>query len=155
MRQVTWSWYWEETEPPWDRPGVPWGVRFAVRWLIVALGFLVAEWFVNWAWDGSPFFIDGWLDLLIATGIFVFVRAFLRPILFFFSLPCLLVTLGLFIFVINALILLLTEWVCDIFSVGFAIDGFWPAFVGALVISLVSFVISRLFRRNPLREQVV
>jgi len=43
-----------------------------------------------------------------------------------------------------------TEEVCDWFDIKFTVDGFWPAFVGALVISAVSFVISRFLRRNPL-----
>jgi putative membrane protein len=153
MRRITVVTYWDETEPPWDWGNVPWIIRILVRWAIVALGFIVAEWFVNWIWSGDPFYIGDWLDLLIASGIFVVVRAILRPILFIFSLPCLLITLGLFIVVINALILIFAEWVCDIFGVGFAIDGFWAALVGALVISAVSFVISRIFRRNPFTTQ--
>jgi len=153
MRRYTVYTYWDETEPPWDWGDFPWIVRIGVRWIMVILGFLAAEWFVNLVWDGAPFQIDGIGALLASTAVFVIVRAFLRPILFFFSLPCLLVTLGLFIFVVNALILLFAEWVCDLFAIDFTVDGFWPAFVGALVISLVSFVLSRLLRRNPLRTQ--
>ncbi len=149
MRRVTVVTYWDETEPPWDRVDVPWIVRILVRWGIVILGFLAADWFVNLIWSGSPFYIGDFWDLLLASGFFVVIRAFLRPILFIFSLPCLLITLGLFIFIINALILIFVEWVCDLFGIGFSIDGFWAAFVGALVISFVSFVISRIFRRNP------
>jgi len=150
MRQYSFVTYWDETEPPWDWGKVPWLVRVGVRWIMVILGFLAAEWFVNLLWDGAPFQIDGIGALLAATATFVVVRLFLRPILFVFSLPCLLLTLGLFIFVINALILIFAEWVCGIFSIDFGIDGFWPAFVGALVISFVSFLLSRLLRRNPL-----
>jgi putative membrane protein len=155
MRRYTVVTYWDQTEPPWDWGKYPWIIRIGVRWIITILGFLAAEWFVNLIWDGDPINIDGIGALLLASAIFVAVRAFLRPILFIFSLPCLLITLGLFIFVINALILIFTEWVCDIFGIGFEIDGFWPAFVGALVISLISFLISRLFRRNPLRVYTV
>jgi putative membrane protein len=151
VRRYTVYEYWDETEPPWDWGNVPWIVRVGVRWIMVILGFLAAEWSVNLLWDGSPFQIDGLGALLASTAIFLVVRLFLRPILFLFSLPCLLLTLGLFIFVINALILLFAEWVCDIFDINFAIDGFWPAFFGALVISLVGFLLSRLLRRNPMR----
>jgi putative membrane protein len=150
MRRYTVYTYWEETEPPWDWGDVPWLIRVGVRWIMVILGFLAAEWFVNLVWSGAPFQIDGFGALLASTFIFLVVRLFLRPILFIFSLPCLLLTLGLFIFVINALILLFAEWVCDLFGIEFTIDGFWPAFVGALVISFVSFVLSRFLRRNPL-----
>jgi putative membrane protein len=150
MRQYTFYTYWDDTEPPWDWGNVPWLIRVGVRWVMVILGFLTAESFVNFIWDGSPWQIDGIAALLASTFIFLVVRLFLRPILFIFGLPCILITLGLFIFVINALILIFAEWVCDIFGINFSIDGFWPAFVGALVISLVSFILSRFLRRNPL-----
>ena len=52
-----------------------------------------------------------------------------------------------------SLILLFTEEVCDLFSIGFDIHGFWAAFIGALVISAVSFAFSRLLRRRPFRQQ--
>jgi uncharacterized membrane protein YvlD (DUF360 family) len=53
------------------------------------------------------------------------------------SLPILIVTLGLFIFVINALMLRLTGWVSGLLGLGFYVEGFWPAFVGGLIVSIV------------------
>jgi putative membrane protein len=149
MRRFTVISYWNETEPEWDRGDVPWIVRILVRWGIVMLGFLAAEWFVNEVYDHDRFFIDGWEALFAAAAIFVAVRAVLRPILIFLTCPLQLITLGLFIFVVNALILLFTEEVCDWFGVNFTVDGFWPAFIGALVISLTGFILSRFLRRNP------
>jgi len=142
--------YVEETEPPWDRGDVPWIVRIAVRWGITVVAFAIAEWFVNGVFDRDRFFLIGTEATLLAPAFFVAVRAILRPILIFLTCPLQIITLGLFIFVVNALILVFTEEVCDWFGIDFAIDGFWPAFVGALVISAVSFAISRLLRRNPL-----
>jgi putative membrane protein len=141
--------YVEETEPPWDQGNVPWIVRIAVRWVITVLAFIIAEWVVNALYDPNRFFLIGTEATLLAPAFFVAVRAILRPILVFLTCPLQIITLGLFIFVVNALILLFTEEVCDWFDIKFAIDGFWPAFVGALVISGVSFAISRLLRRNP------
>jgi putative membrane protein len=149
MRQYTFVTYWGETEPPWDWGDFPWIIRVGVRWIMVILGFLAAEWFVNLLWSAR--FRSTASARCYFTAIFLVVRLFLRPLLFIFSL--LLLTLGLFIFVINALILIFAEWVCGIFSINFSIDGFWPAFVGALVISFVSFVLSRLLRRNPLAHR--
>ena len=149
MRRHTVVSYWDRSEPPWDWGDVPWIVRIGVRWAIVILGFLAAEAFVNWVYDRDRFFVDGWEALLAASAIFVVCRAVLRPLLFFFSLPCVLVTLGLFMFVINALVLLFVEEVSGWFGVDFHVNGFWPAFIGALAISAVSFAISRFFRRNP------
>ena len=141
--------YVEETEPPWDQPNVPWIVRIAVRYVITVLAFIIAEWAVNALYDPNRFFLTGTEATILAPAFFVAVRAVLRPILVFLTCPLQIITLGLFIFVVNALILLFTEEVCDWFGIDFAIDGFWPAFVGALVISGVSFAISRLLRRNP------
>jgi putative membrane protein len=135
--------YWRETEPPWDAD-VPWLIRMAVRWGITMVGFLAAEWIVT----GVE--IDGWEALLPAAAIFVVLRALLRPLLIFLTCPLQLLTLGLFIFVVNAVVLAVTAWVCDWFGVGFEVDGFIAAFLGALVVSAVSFVLSRALRRNPL-----
>jgi len=147
--RFTFEAYWENTEPEWERGNVPWIVRILVRWGIIAVGFLAAEGVVNWLW-GPPdrFVIDGWGSLVAASGIFLVVRSVLRPILMFLTCPLQMITLGLFVFVINALILLLTEEVCGWFGVDFAIDGFLPAFVGALVISAVSFALDGIVRRN-------
>lgn len=142
--------YWEYTEPPWDEPRVPWIVRILVRWAIVAAAFLAAEWFVNnVVYNRNRWFIDDWQALLMCTAIFVFVRALVRPVLMLLTCPLQLLTLGLFALVINALIVLLTEEVCGWLGIGFEVDGFWPAFIGALVISAVSFALSRIVRRQP------
>ncbi len=140
-------WY---TEPPWDRADVPWVARVAVRWLITVAGFVAAELFVNDVWySRDRWLTDGMEPVLLAALIYVAMRAVARPVLIFLTCPLQLLTLGLFLLVINALIVLLTEEVCDWFGIAFAVQGFWPAFIGALVISLVSFTISRVLRRNP------
>jgi putative membrane protein len=141
---------WEYAEPPWDYGEFPWIVRVLARWGITILGFLAAEWFVNDVfYDHDRFVADGTEALLLAAAIFVVVRAIVRPVLFVLTLPIQIITLGLFMLVVNAIIVLLVEVFCDWFGISFAIDGFWPAFIGALVISFVSFVISRFLRRNP------
>jgi putative membrane protein len=67
----------------------------------------------------------------------------IRPIIVLLSLPLEIITLGLFTFVINAFMLLLTSWIAQGMGVGFRVDGFLPALVGALIITIVSFVLSR------------
>ena len=135
--------YWSETEPPWDRRDVPWIVRLAVRWGITMVGFLIAEAIVR----GIE--IDGVEALLPAAAIFVVARALLRPLLLFLTCPLQIITLGLFIFVVNALILAFTAWLSGRWDIEFDVDGFAAAFLGALVISAVSFLLSRLLRRSP------
>ncbi|MEE8369845.1 MAG: phage holin family protein, partial [Dehalococcoidia bacterium] len=91
--------------------------------------------------------IDGWRALLPAAAIFVVARALLRPLLLLLTCPLQLLTFGLFIFVINAAILALTAWLSDRWGIGFDVDGFVDAFLGALVISAASFLLSRLLAR--------
>jgi putative membrane protein len=78
--------------------------------------------------------IDGIMAGLAAPIVLALLNALVRPLLYLFSLPFIIVTLGLFMVVINALLLELTAWLVE----GFAVDGFWPAVWGALVISVVS-----------------
>jgi len=149
VSRFTFETYWENTEPEWERGNVPWIVRILVRWGIIAAGFLAAEGVVNWLWEPPDrFVIDSWKSLVAASGFFMVVRAIVRPVLMFLTCPLQMITLGLFVFVVNALILLLTEEVCGWFDVNFGIDGFFPAFVGALVISAVSFALDGIVRRN-------
>ncbi len=111
--------------------------RFLLRLLFNALAVLLA----------SNLFRDALrVDSLEAALLFAFVlgllNAFLRPILLLLSLPLTLVTLGLFTLVVNAVIF----WVASLFPVGVAVSGFGGAFLGALVVSVVSFLASRAVR---------
>jgi len=133
--------FWSQTEPPWDRRNVPWIVRLTVSWGLAMVGFLAAEALI------SGIYIDGWQALLAAAAIFVVARDLLRPLLLLLTCPLQILTFGLFIFVINAGILVLTAWLSDRWGVGFDVDGFVDAFLGALVISAVAFLLSRLLVR--------
>ncbi len=109
---------------------------FLQRWLINTLAVLVATYLVKGIQYGS------WLDLFVATLILGILNAFLRPLLLLLSLPILVVTLGLFTLVINAGLLLLVSFLMG--AANFHVDGFWSAFWGALVISIVSLVLNSL-----------
>ena len=91
--------------------------------------------------DGIDYRGNGWLLFAVAL-VFGVLNASIRPILKLLSLPALILTLGLFIFVVNALMLWLTGWVSGLVGLGFRVEGFWSAFVGGLVVSLVSFLLS-------------
>lgn len=80
-------------------------------------------------------------SLLLAALVFGLVNAVVRPVLLVLSLPLTLVTLGLFLLVVNAAMLGLTSWLLP----GFAVDGFWPALFGAIVVSVTSWAATRLF----------
>jgi putative membrane protein len=75
---------------------------------------------------------------LVAGLVFGLVNAFVRPVLVILTFPITLVTLGLFIFVLNALCF----WLTSLLVPGFDVTGFWPAFFGALVVSVVSWLLS-------------
>ena len=74
--------------------------------------------------------------------VFGVLNVAIKPVLFLLSLPFLIITLGLFTFVLNAVMLLLTSAASDALGLGFSVDGFWAAFFGGLVVSVVSFVLS-------------
>ena len=150
MPRITFIRVWEETEPAWDRGHVPWIVRVTTRWGITMVGFLVAQAAVNELYNEDKWIIEDVWALMLAAAVFVLIRVIVRPFLLFLTCPLQMLTLGLFIFVINAFIVLITEWWSEIFDIGFQVNGFIPAFIGALVISAVSFIIDRFLRFNPI-----
>lgn len=120
-------------------------MRLLVRILVSALGLAAAAALV----EGITVGPDGdtqqrVLVLLGVAVVFGLVNAVVRPLLKVLTLPLLILTLGLFTFVVNALMLLLTSWLSDQLDLPFQVDGFGAAFLGALIISVVSFAINLL-----------
>ena len=118
---------------------------FVIRWLITAVAVMVAEKIV----PGIEYNSAG--ALLGASLLLGIINAFVRPILLLLSLPWIILTMGLFIFVINALLLMLVSKIVPPFSV----DGFWSAFFGSIVISLVSWALSSFFRGSDGRIHAI
>ena len=115
-------------------------MKLIIRWAIGAFSLFVAAWAVTGIRvdDGG-----GWVVYAAMAVIMGLVNAFVRPLLKLLTCPLILLTLGLFTLVINALTLLLSAWVANtVFQVGFYVDGFWPAFWGALIVSVVSVVLN-------------
>jgi putative membrane protein len=83
-----------------------------------------------------------WMTLLVVAVIFGVVNAVVWPVVFWLTLPVTLATLGLFVLVINALMFLLTSRITGALGLGFRVDGFVPAFAGALVMSIVSLLLN-------------
>ena len=88
---------------------------------------------------------DNFWALLFVGLLLGIVNSFVAPIIKFLSIPFIIVTLGLFLLLINALMLLFTEWLAGLFDIDFYVDGFWNAVGGAIVISIVTFLVSVLF----------
>jgi putative membrane protein len=102
--------------------------RFITTWLITALSLLITAYFI------PGFHVRNIVAAIIAAAVIGLVNAIIRPVLSLLTLPITILTLGLFSFVVNAL----TLWFASAFSPGFEINGFIPALLGSLVLSLVS-----------------
>ncbi len=108
-----------------------------IRWVINALALYVAVSVIPGIhFTGTPG------QLLIVAAIFGIVNSALRPVLTILTCPLVVLTLGLFTFVINAMLLLLTAWLSTQFNLGLTVDGFGSAFVGGLLIGIVSVLLS-------------
>jgi putative membrane protein len=117
--------------------------RLLISWIINAVALAAAAYLVpGIAIVGEP----AWVAVAIMALIFGLVNALIRPLLKLLTCPLIILTLGLFTLVINGLMLWLSSWIGTQFGIGFDVMGFWPAFWGALVISVVSFVLSLVFR---------
>jgi putative membrane protein len=82
--------------------------------------------------------------LLLVAAVFGIVNSTLRPLLTILTCPLIVLTLGLFTLVINALMLLVTGWLSESWNLGFTVTGFWAAFWGGLAVGLVSMILALL-----------
>jgi putative membrane protein len=112
-------------------------MKLLLRLLINAAALWVAVRFVSGiSFDGNPVLL---LGVALVFGV---INTIVKPIVTLFSLPAVLLTLGLFLLVINALMLWFTGWLSFRLGLGFHVDGFGSAFLGAIVVSLVAWVLS-------------
>jgi putative membrane protein len=116
-------------------------VKFLIWILVNALALAAAAWLL-----GGISLTDGTagkraVTLILVALIFGVVNAVVRPIVKFVSLPLILLTLGLAILVINALMLLLTSYVSSQVGLGFHVDGFWTAVLGGIIVMIASWVL--------------
>ena len=115
-------------------------MRLLIRWVVTALAVAAAVAFVPGInVDGGSAIVT----VIVVAAVLGFVNAIIRPVLKFLSCGLIIATLGLFTLVINAATLMIAgSWSNSLFHTGFTIDGFWPAFWGAIIISIVSFLLS-------------
>ena len=114
---------------------------FLIRLLVNAAALWVATQVVS-----GVTFDGGLLPMLGVALVFGVVNALLRPVAKILTFPIIIVTLGIFALVINGLMLWLTSSLSSALGLGFHVSGFWAAFWGAIVVSLVSLVLSMLIR---------
>lgn len=111
-------------------------VGFLIRLLVNALALVIVAYLL------PGVHVASFTSAIVAALILGIVNAVLRPILFLISLPAVILTLGLFTFVINAV----TFYLVAKLGLGLTVDGFGSAFLGALVLTIVSFVLSRIVK---------
>ena len=114
-------------------------MAFLVRWLVNAAALWVATRLVP-----GVTYVGGWLPFLGVALVFGLINAFIRPIAKVLTFPLIIVTLGIFSLVVNGLMLWLTSALSGSLDLGFHVRGFWAAFFGALVVSIVSTLLSML-----------
>ena len=113
-----------------------------IRWILNTLALLLVANIV------PNFSYRSWVSLAIAAAVLGLLNAIIRPILVFITFPLTVLTLGLFLLVVNAIMLELTAWLVP----GFDINGFGWAIVGALVLAVISLFTSRIGRGDDRRS---
>ena len=115
---------------------------FVVRTLVTALALWIATALVDGIKVEGGSTLANTLTLLAVAVIFGLVNAILKPLIKIFGCFFYIITLGLIALVVNALLFLLVNWIADLLDLPFEVDGFWAAFWGALVVSIVSTILS-------------
>ena len=117
-------------------------MKLFIRWTVTAISVWVAAWLIpGIRIDDSR----AWMAVAIMAVALGLVNIFLRPLLAFFSCGFVALTLGLFTFVVNGLVFQAASWISvNWFGVGFHVDNLWTAMLGSVVVSIVSFFITKI-----------
>ena len=122
--------------------------KFILRWVVNAIALFLAVYLVP-----GVNLEGGWVSILWLALIFGLINAFLRPLLTLLTCPLIVLTLGLFTLLINTFLFWLTSQVGQAFGIGFTIEGFWPAFLGGLVVTVVSVLMSLILKDEFKRKR--
>ncbi|MGE5073298.1 MAG: phage holin family protein [Anaerolineae bacterium] len=115
--------------------------KFILRWAINAVAIFLAIRFV------PGIHLQGsWISIVWLALIFGLVNAFLRPLISMLTCPLIVLTLGLFTLLINTFLFWLTGQIGQLFGMGITMDGFWPAFLGGVVVTIVSVVLTLILK---------
>jgi len=116
-------------------------VRFLLRVVVNALALAAATWLLSGITVTGDNAGQQLVTLLLVGVVFGVVNAIVRPVVTILSIPFIILTLGLLMFVINALMLLLTSWLSGQLGLHFHVDGFWTAVLGSIIISVATWLI--------------
>ena len=117
--------------------------KFILRWVINAIALYLAIFLLN---GRGVVFNGNWVSIVWLALIFGLINAFLRPLLKILTCPLIILTLGLFTLLINTFLFWLTGQIGQAFNLGLSVVGFWPAFFGGLIVSVVSIVLSLILK---------
>lgn len=112
---------------------------YLVHWLIASLALILTAYFV------PGFHVQGFISALIASAVIGFVNIFIWPVLAILTFPLTLVTFGLFLFIVNGISLKIAAAL----SPGFSINGFWPAVIGSVVLTLIGWLMRYVIFTEP------
>jgi putative membrane protein len=118
--------------------------KLLVRWVCNVIALFVAAWILSGVSYG-----DQWWTLFIAAAVFTLINAWVKPILAILSIPFIVVTLGLFYFLINVLMLYLTDWIVP----DFEIRTFWWGVLAAIIVSIVNGLLSMVMPDDERRPE--
>ena len=123
-------------------------MKLLVRWVIASLSLFAAVWLV------PGIFVDenGWVVYATMAVILGLVNAVVRPLLKLLTCPLILLTLGLFVLVINGVTLWLSAWIANWFGIGFHVTNLGSAFLGALIVSIVTVILSALVKEDEKKK---
>jgi putative membrane protein len=113
-------------------------MRFIIKVLVTALAVYLATKFI------SGVHVTDNKTIIIVALVLALLNTFIKPILVILTIPITIVTLGLFLLVINAL---MVKWAADLVS-GFSVDGWWPALLVSLIVTVVSYILGSLAERE-------
>lgn len=116
-------------------------MRFFIWVVVNALALAAAVWLIDGISVTGASTTEQTVTLIVVALIFGVINAFLAPVLKLLSLPFIIITLGLFVLVINAAMLLLTGWISGQLGLGFEVDGFFTAVLGAIVITIATWIL--------------
>ncbi|OGO65104.1 MAG: hypothetical protein A2030_08530 [Chloroflexi bacterium RBG_19FT_COMBO_50_10] len=123
-------------------------MKFFIHWLITVIALFVATLLL----PDSLMSVQGtsaWLAFAVMAIVLGLVNIFIRPILKFLSCGFIILTVGLFMLVINAFVLWFSSWICQQIGVGFVVQWPWGAFWGSIIVSVVSFVFHLFIQDRP------
>jgi putative membrane protein len=121
-------------------------LSFFLTWIVAAVSLVITAYIV------PGITVASFPAAMVAAVFIGLVNAFVRPIITLLTLPLSILTLGLFLFVVNAISLSLASWLAGAFDIGFKVSGFWPALFGSIVLSFVSGLIGRFVNANTLSQ---